>query len=223
MKKIIYFMLCMCMCTVLFACGGNSIEDFDDNSQKEAKSVESQGTLDSEETGDLEKTTSSERTGESSNEAADASDKAGGKSGAEICIYICGCVKKPGVYNLPDGSRVCDAIEAAGGYTKDADLKYWNQAQQMSDGMMIYVPSVEEKLEVPEQSGEASTKEGKININTGTKEELISIPGIGESRAESIIKYREENGDFTSIEDILLVSGIGTSLFEKMREYITVK
>ena len=92
----------------------------------------------------------------------------------------------------------------------------------MSDGMMIYVPSVEEKLEVPEQSGEASTKEGKININTGTKEELISIPGIGESRAESIIKYREENGDFTSIEDILLVSGIGNSLFEKMREYITV-
>lgn len=222
MKKIINLLLCMCMCTVLFACGGNSIEDFDDNSQKVMRSEESQGTKDSQEAGDLDKTRSSENAGESSQAASDTSDKAAGESGSEICIYICGCVKNSGVYNLPAGSRVCDAIEAAGGYTKDADLKYWNQAQQMSDGMMIYVPSVDEKLETPEQSGAASTEEGKININTGTKEELISIPGIGESRAESIIKYREENGDFSSIEDIMLVSGIGNSLFEKMREYITV-
>lgn len=143
-----------------------------------------------------------------------------------FCVYVCGQVKYPGVYELPQGSRICDAIEAAGGFTDSASMDYWNQAETITDGEMIYVPTVDEALERSTLSNEPSetseVDDGKININTASKELLTSISGIGNSRAESIIKYRDQNGFFDTIDEIKNVSGIGDSIFESIKDYISV-
>ena len=142
-----------------------------------------------------------------------------------ICIYICGQVHSPGVYVLEEGSRVCDAFSVAGGLTAEAAADYWNQARILTDGEMIYVPTVEEaKDREPEDGNGQNTNNnnGKININTATKEELMTLPGIGESRALSIIAYRKEHGGFSSPEEIMEVSGIKEGMYEKMKEYIMV-
>jgi competence protein ComEA len=145
---------------------------------------------------------------------------------APILIYICGEVKSPGVYELAGGSRICDAVEAAGGLTDKASSDYWNLAELLSDGEMLYFPTVEEAKERRESAGESTSSaaedDGLININTADSAELQKIPGIGESRALSIISYRQENGNFSSIEDIMKVSGIKNALFEKMKDYIKV-
>ena len=143
------------------------------------------------------------------------------------CVYICGAVNSPGVYQLPEGARICDVIEKAGGFTEDASVDYLNQAQTVNDGEMIYVPTEEEAYVRSDEylqgeRGGASADDGKININTATKEQLTSISGIGDGRAESIIKYRSEHGKFVTIEDIKNVSGIGDSIFENIKDYITV-
>ena len=131
------------------------------------------------------------------------------------------------VYQLPEGARICDVIEKAGGFTEDASVDYLNQAQTVNDGEMIYVPTEEEAYVRSDEylqgeRGGASADDGKININTATKEQLTSISGIGDGRAESIIKYRSEHGKFATIEDIKNVSGIGDSIFENIKDYITV-
>lgn len=146
----------------------------------------------------------------------------------EVCVYICGCIKQPGVYFLEMGSRVCDVLEAAGGFTKEAATDYWNQARILSDGEMIYVPTKEEAKTqaLPEMSqlngmSEKNTEE-KVNINTASKEELMKIPSVGETRAESILAYREEHGLFSDISDIKQVSGIKDGVFDKIKDYIVV-
>lgn len=142
-----------------------------------------------------------------------------------ICIYVCGQVNAPGVYVLMEGSRVCDAFLAAGGLTEEAAGDYWNQARVLQDGEMIYVPTREEAIDrEPERDNgpNTSSNNGKININTATKEELMTLPGIGESRALSIIAYRKEHGVFSSPEEIMEVSGIKEGMYEKMKEYILV-
>jgi competence protein ComEA len=142
-----------------------------------------------------------------------------------ICIYVCGQVNAPGVYVLEAGSRVCDAFVAAKGLTPEAAKDYWNQARVLRDGEMIYVPSIEEAKDREPESGigqNTSSNNGKININTATKEELMTLPGIGESRALSIIAYRKEHGGFSSPEEIMEVSGIKEGMYEKMKEYIIV-
>jgi competence protein ComEA len=142
-----------------------------------------------------------------------------------ICIYICGQVNTPGVYVLEEGSRVCDAFVMAGGLTADAAGDYWNQARVLQDGEMIYVPTTEEVKDREPESGigkNTSSNNGIININTATKEELMTLPGIGESRALSIIAYRKEHGGFSSPEEIMEVSGIKEGMYEKMKEYIMV-
>lgn len=150
-----------------------------------------------------------------------------------VCVYICGEVVSPGVYVLPEGARICDAVEAAGGMTGSASRTYWNLARVLSDGEMIYVPTVEEAQErgvsewdAPEDAGGQETSgisaDGRVNINAATQEQLMTIPGIGEVRANSIIAYREENGAFGSIEDIVNVSGIKDGLFQQIKDYITV-
>lgn len=133
-----------------------------------------------------------------------------------IFVYVCGAVNREGVYELPSGSRVYQAIEVAGGFREDADKSNVNQAEVLEDEERIYVPIVGE--EIPSVSEE----EGKVNINKASKEELMTLPGVGESRAESIIKYREDVGAFQNIEDIMQVSGIKEGLFEKIKDLITV-
>jgi competence protein ComEA len=145
-----------------------------------------------------------------------------------ILVYVCGEVESPGVYELTGGSRICDAVEAAGGFTDAASREYWNLAEPLSDGEMLYFPTVREAKERQESVAEGTSgttglaDDGKININTADAAQLMQIPGIGESRAEAILSYRRENGSFSSVEDIMKVSGIKNALFEKMKDYITV-
>ena len=147
---------------------------------------------------------------------------------AEVVVYVCGEVNDPGVYHLPNKSRVCDAIESAGGMTDDAGRDFWNLASEVYDGQMIYVPTKEEveSGSVPKPDTEntvvSSGNSSKININTASKEELMTLTGIGESKADNIIKYRQENGSFSAVEDLTNVSGIGESIFNKIKDSITV-
>ena len=125
------------------------------------------------------------------------------KSDQTVQVYVCGEVAAPGVYQLKDGMRICDAVE------------------------MIYFPTEEEARE-RKASAEAAgatveESDGRIDINTADAAQLVTIPGIGETRAAAILAYREKNGPFAKVEDIMQVSGIKSALFEKMKDYITIR
>lgn len=148
-------------------------------------------------------------------------------------VYLCGCVKKPGVYTLEAGSRLYEYLELAGGYTPDADTEYENLARTLSDGEKVYFPSRsqvssgEYKENITSNNKDFNntddnTSSNKVNINTAGIDELTTLAGIGESRAKSIIDYRQANGEFKAVEDIMLVNGIKESVYEKIKEYITV-
>lgn len=156
----------------------------------------------------------------------------------EIAVHICGEVNQPGVYVFQKKARIYEGIQKAGGFTKEAVEDYLNLALVLEDGMKIEVPSQEMLNEWKENvleedmgisygnsqspSGKEKESDGKINLNTAREEELCTLPGIGESRAKSIISYREENGGFQRIEDVMNISGIKEAAFEKIKEYITV-
>lgn len=145
-----------------------------------------------------------------------------------IFVYMCGAVRTPGVYKLEDGARIYEAIALAGGMREDAAEVYVNQAQVLSDGEQIYIPTEEEAgqgnaVTFPERDGSAGgTDHGKVNINTASKEELMTLTGIGDTRAKSIMEYREANGGFQTIEDLMKVEGIKEGVFEKIKDSITV-
>lgn len=141
----------------------------------------------------------------------------------DVCVYVCGRVVNPGVYILKEGERVCDAVALAGGMTADAALDYWNLAMRVEDGMKIYIPSVEEAVDMPSDSAvNTSSSDGKTNINTADKEALMKLPGIGETRAERILLYRQEHGRFSDISELMQVSGIKESIYRELEEYVTV-
>lgn len=142
----------------------------------------------------------------------------GAKSG--WYVHICGEVENPGVYMLPEGSRVFEVVEAAGGFTAEAADASLNLADVIADGMQIVVLSDEEFAVVSEER--ASESGGLVNINKASKEQLMTLSGIGESRAEDIIRYREESGGFQTIEDIMKVTGIKDAAFQKIKNSITV-
>ena len=144
---------------------------------------------------------------------------------AVIFVDIKGEVKKPGVYQMKVGDRVKDAIEAAGGMTAEADSQKVNLAQRVEDQMVIVVPKVgEEAEEIPAgETRKEATKEGKVNINTATVEELKTLKGVGEKKAEAIIEYRKKNGSFQTKEDLMKVRGIGKKLFESFQERIVTQ
>lgn len=140
-------------------------------------------------------------------------------------IHVSGEVNNPGVYEMEVGSRVFQAVEEAGGLTEHAAGEYLNMAETIQDGMKISVPSVEDveagvAAALPVQSGSGQSL--KVNINTAGKERLMTLRGIGESRAEDIIRYREEHGPFGTIEEIMEISGIKDAAFQKIKEDITV-
>ena len=156
-----------------------------------------------------------------------------GKS--KIIIHVSGAVVNEGIVELEEKARVADAIEAAGGVTEDAYMRDINLASLLEDGMKVYIPTKEEVMQKEENSdyiigsnniignnNVESKKSGKVNINTATKEELDTLPGVGESTANKIISYREENGKFKSIEEIKEVSGIGDSKFEQIKDLIEI-
>lgn len=145
----------------------------------------------------------------------------------EMCVvHVCGAVQSPGVYTLEEGSRIYQAVEAAGGFTKEAGEDYLNQADRVSDGMKIYVPELSELQDMAWQEISGSVFEnadgGLVNINTADEALLCTLSGVGSSRAKSIIAYRQEHGAFQKIEDIMNVEGIKEGLFQKIRDNITV-
>lgn len=156
----------------------------------------------------------------------------------KIVVHITGEVNKAGVVILPKGARIADAIEAAGGTTKEADLEQINLAYVLEDGQKIYIPNQKdketnsEKVYITSESGnnvivkDTITSKGenkKVNINQATQSELETLPGIGPSIASRIIEYRQQNGKFNTIEDLKNVKGIGDAKFENVKKYIVVK
>ena len=138
--------------------------------------------------------------------------------GEGIWVYIYGCVVHPGVYYLEKGARAFEAVAMAGGLKDDAQDGSLNMAMQLEDGQQIYIPDSRIQTD-PDSAFSAADK--RVNINTASKEELMSLPGIGEAKAEAIITYRSQQL-FTAIEEIMNVSGIKESSFEKIRELIRV-
>ena len=135
-----------------------------------------------------------------------------------IYVYVTGAVENPGVYIMQTGDRIVDAVEAAGGFTEDAAETEVNLAQILEDEQQIHIPTQEEA----DAQAAAEEAAGLVNINTATLEELCTLTGIGEAKAQSIISYREENGDFSSIEEIMNISGIKEGVYEKIKDQITV-
>ena len=226
MKKIIFVILCMLMCV----CQGCSDEEVMEIISEEA---------DKEENAD-------DSIEEASDALADNTEKTENietNDSQSFVVYVSGYVNNPGVYELSAGSRVIDAIDAAGGYSKEAYDNYLNLASLISDGQMIYVPSEEEVESGSIERGVASGADGSgvggvtggngggnggnssdsgtlVNINQASKEELMTLPGIGESKADKIIAYREANGRFNSPEGIMEISGIKDGLYNKIKDKI---
>lgn len=211
-KKWLKVLLVLVIAAILgaaFSCQSNPDKDISDNST---------------ENGSVEIITEPE---EDSSEADSTSEAE--STSEEICAYVCGAVKEPGVYYFEPGSRINDAVEAAGGFTDNAAKEYINLAEEIHDGQQIYIPdegethmgefyNIDPGYDAPmNQSGD-----GLIDINTASLEQLKTLPGIGDVKANAIITYRETSGNFTDIEDIKNVSGIGESSFEKIKDYIKV-
>lgn len=158
---------------------------------------------------------------------------------ATIKVHVSGAVKNEGVYELEEDARIADAIEKAGGVLDIANMKNVNLASKLEDGMKIYIPKqgedvLENNLEENSNNKETTlggsgtnsnvgNEKGKININKATKEELDTLPGIGESTAQKIIKYREEHGSFKNIEELKEVKGIGDAKYEEIKDLVDIK
>ena len=155
-----------------------------------------------------------------------------------VVIHITGSVKNPGIVKLKEGSRIEDAIEAAGGLTENADITKVNLAYVVEDGTKIKIPSASEEdigdediidsksgdnIIIEENTVSSNNSTQTININKATEKEFETLPGIGPSLASKIIEYRNQNGKFGSIEDIKNVNGIGDNKYEKIKDLITVK
>lgn len=160
----------------------------------------------------------------------------------EVKVYVCGAVRNPDVYCLDPDMRIADAVDAAGGFTESAGSSYLNLAAKISDGQKIYIPT-ESEIEEALGDGEVSTAivnittntpgitytsaqgdgDEMVDINSADRDTLMTLPGIGQSKADKIIAYREANGGFSSIEDIMLVAGIKEGLYNKVKDKICVR
>lgn len=147
-------------------------------------------------------------------------------SPAPIRVHVTGAVSNPDVYSLPPGSRVEDAVDAAGGVLPNAYTYTLNLAAQLEDGDKVLVPFIAQDTSEKPQEGRDNPAPASVqfplDINTATQEELELLPGIGESKAQAIIEYREDNGPFTTIEQIQNVPGIGPGIFEDIKDLIIV-
>lgn len=219
------------MAAVLFftGCGAGSTPDIQEilQSTQEEESTETQdgsGSGTARETGtDID--TGPESTADLQAQESTAAD--GDEAAKTICVFVCGEVISPGVYYFADGARKVDAVEAAGGFTDDANTSYVNLAELLTDEMQLYIPAIGKETEIA-GTGTAATETdaahaGKINLNTATETQLCQLNGIGESKAQAILLYREEHGGFKTVDELTQVSGIGDSTLEKIRDYIYVE
>lgn len=150
-------------------------------------------------------------------------------------VHLCGAIKHPGVYEATQTTRVYELVKSAGGFTEEADENYVNQAATVEDGQQIYIPTREEVLhengslmdrngiDAVDNSQKESNNTSKVNINTATKSELCTLPGIGEVKAGSIIDYRTNQGKFQSIEELKQIEGIKEAVYNKIKDLIEVK
>lgn len=245
------FLAVLAVTTLLGGCGSNDYQVLQSKESSAESSMEEDG-------GDDHALVADTGDALDLNGSTGASSSGSDESDVTIVVYVCGAVNCSGVYELSEGSRIADAVEAAGGFSDEADSQYLNLAMIVSDGMKIQVPTMEETRQLKESKDQdtaskdsegpddqfvvtsegeavdtnkvasedsvsgAESGNGLVNINTATVEELCSLSGIGESRANAIITYREQNGPFQSIEDIMKVSGIKDKVFEQIKDRITV-
>ena len=148
-----------------------------------------------------------------------------------IFVHVCGAVQNAGVYQLQENDRLYVAIELAGGFTKEAAKEYHNLARIVEDGERIYILtkeelsqlSMKEQVEGEIQGERLSVEKQVINLNTASIEELMTLSGIGESKAKNIIEYRTKVGKFQSIEELMNISGIGEAMFERVKNMVTIE
>ncbi|MGA8944291.1 MAG: helix-hairpin-helix domain-containing protein [Thermoactinomyces sp.] len=142
-----------------------------------------------------------------------------------VVVDVKGAVKKPGIYRLDKDSRVYDAIRMAGGTLPEADLLKVNLAERLADGKVVYIAKKgEQTTNIAWNQGTSAdgSEPGKINVNTATAEELEQLDGIGPKKAQAIVRYREENGPFSTVDEIAKVPGIGEKTLDQFREQITL-
>ena len=153
--------------------------------------------------------------------SASASPAQGTAPANTIVVDVVGAVRKPGVYNFPQGARVIDAVRAAGGFAQGAESQAINLARPLVDGEQVVVPK---KGEAPSAAAGASAQQpgGKVNINSATESDFENLPGIGPVLAQKIVDYRSQHGPFRSIQDLMKVTGIGQKKFDSLQAYITV-
>ena len=236
------------LCTVCFwfaGCGRKSTDQLETLRLEDGRGTE-EDTADQDISSEKEGSEGTEETGDrkaAGNIQEIGNADAGSGSMEHIFVYVCGAVNTPGVYELEAGARLYEAIARAGGVREDGAEESINQAQAVSDGERLYIPTDEEVrqgLDAYLLSGSAggdaaagsqsavpggpfgSSAGGKVNINTASREELKTLNGIGDTRAGSIVVYRESNGPFGSIEDLMKVEGIKEGVYNKLKDDITV-
>ena len=155
--------------------------------------------------------------------ATETEEPDGAKEEKTCLVYVCGAVVAPGVYELDDGSRIYEAVELVGGFMEEAAEDALNLAESVTDGQMIRIPTEEEQEAVGRQGAEAdSAADGKLDLNRADVAALMELPGIGQSKAEAIVGYREEHGSFSRTEDLMKVEGIKEGVFNKIKDRIKV-
>ncbi len=175
-----------------------------------------------------------ETTGEADAKMTEApAEESSGVESERVFVHVCGEVNVPGVYELAGGARMNEAVEMAGGFTRKAARDGMNLALPVTDGQQVYVPSKKEakasRQAVTGAGGKAADAEvagdangGRVNLNTATKEELMTLTGVGEAKADAILMYREENGGFGKVEDVMKITGIKEGVFNQIKDDITV-
>lgn len=174
----------------------------------------------------------SEQESQNPEELRNTEEPEGAEEEELLCVYVCGEVVSPGVYELPAGARIHDALSAAGGMTEEAEPSWLNLAEHAEDGQKIEVPSKEQagiwkEAGITPESDEGASpgrmkEDTPVNLNTASEQELQTLPGIGEGKAKEIVNYRKEHGRFGRIEDLMQIPGIKEGVFSKIRDQITV-
>lgn len=159
--------------------------------------------------------------GETGEDFVNADGVSGSMELPMIYVYVCGAVKNPGVVELPEGSRADDALRAVGGFAEDAQTDYVNLAVVLTDGEKLYFPNAEEAENLVRE--EQTKQDVLVNINTADLAALMTLPGIGESKAQDIISYREAHGDFQKKEDLKKIPGIKENIYSKLCEKIVIQ
>lgn len=174
-------------------------------------------------TGENPEKSRTETSGEKT-EGKKTKEKTGETAGEQTCaVHVAGAVNAPGVVYISPKARVHEAIEAAGGLREDADGDSLNQAETVKDGQKILVLTKEEAAQERSSLAEGTAAGGKVRLNTATKEQLMTLPGIGESKAEAILSWRKEHGSFSSVDDLSRISGIKEGVISKFRDRVTVE